>query len=275
MKMLTQRNFVINAVCMSIALSLAFIIPSITNAQTECPMTQAAVISTAGNSNAIGSVSQPFTVPPGYETISGRVRFLSNEWPDWYGTEYNDTYLVRISTSGGSSILDSGSVNSSSWSSGILGYNGKTPEITFTFDAAAYVGQTVTIYFEVRDVGDTYYDSALAIDAVKVIRTEDYVHAESGNMNANGSISGMFGQAVKISFTNVNVLGTTIQVTANTGAFHQSIILPEGSVTFDFHSWGEEPMGWNFDVRTKSGAFIVNYDIESTWVEGMPPNPCY
>lgn len=275
MKILTQRNFIINAICMSMALSLALIIPSIANAQTECPMTQAAVISTAGNSNALGSISQSFIVPPGYETISGRVRFLSNEYPVWYGTAYNDTYLVRISASGGSSILASGNVNSASWSSGILGYNGKTPEITFTFDAAAYVGQTVSIYFEVRDVGDTYYDSALAIDAVKVIQTQDYVHAESGNMNANGSISGLFGQGVKITFSNVNVLGTTIQVTGSNGRFHQSIILPMGSVTFTFSRFGDEPMGWNFDIRTESDAFIVNYEVESTWVEGMPTNPCY
>lgn len=260
---------------MSIAFSLVFIIPSTTNAQTECPMTQAAVISTAGNSNALGSISQSFIVPPGYETVTGRVRFLSNEWPTWYGTEYNDTYLVRFSASGGSNILASGNVNSASWSSGLLGYNGKTPEITFTLDASAYVGQTVTIYFEVRDVGDTYYDSALAIDAVKVVRTQDYVLAESGNMNANGSISGLFGQAVKITFSNVNVLGTTVQVTGSNGAFHQSIILPMGSVTFNFYCFGEEPMGWNFDVRTESDAFIVNYEVESTWVEGMPTNPCY
>jgi len=137
------------------------------------------------------------------------------------------------------------------------------------------VNQPVTIYYEVRDVVDTYYASALAIDAVKVKRTQDYILAESGNMNDNGSISGSFGQAVRITFSNVDVLGTTIQVTGSNGAFRQSHILPMGSLTFDFYDFGEEPMKWNFDIRTKSSTFIVNYEVESTWVEEMPANPCY
>jgi len=46
-------------------------------------------------------------------------------------------------------------------------------------------------------------------------------------------------------------------------------------LTFDFYCFGEEPMDCDFDIRTKSDAFIVNYEVESTWVQGMPTNPCY
>ncbi len=137
------------------------------------------------------------------------------------------------------------------------------------------VGETVTIYFEVRNVGDTYYDSALAIDAVRVVRTQNYLPAGGGSLNSNGSISGAFEQAVKLTFNNVNILGTTIQVTSSSGVTEQSILIPMGSATFTFYNFGEEPQEWNFDVSTVSDAFIVTYEIESTWVEGMPPNPCY
>jgi len=120
----------------------------------ECLVTQAAVISTAGDTNGLGSLSQAFVVPPGYETMSGRVRFLSSEWPTWYGTEYNDTYLARLTAPGKSVILASGNVNSSTWSSGVLGFNGKAPEKNFTVDLSALVGKTANIHYEVRDVGD-------------------------------------------------------------------------------------------------------------------------
>jgi hypothetical protein len=104
-----------------------------------------------------------------------------------------------------------------------------------------------------------------------------YVPAGGGTLNGNGSISGNFGQSVKITFKNVNVLGTTLNIT-DTGPFGETqgiILLPQQSKTFTFSIFGEEPIFWNFDVSTVSDAFIVTYSIESTWVEGMPPNPCF
>lgn len=243
----------------------------------SCPVTQAAVISNAGDQNGLGSLSQSFTIPPAYESLSGRVRFLSNEWPTWYGTEYNDTYLVRLTTPGKLSVLASGNVNSSTWSSGILGYNGKAPEVTFTEDLSGMAGQVANLHYEVRDVGDLLVDSALAIDAMRVFRTQQYVPAGGGSLNSNGTISGAFGQGVKLTFKNINVLGTTLRVKDNSpfGESYGIILLPQQSVTFTFSRFGEEPMGWSFDVSTVSDAFIVTYEIESTWTQGMPVNPCY
>lgn len=243
----------------------------------ECPVTKAAVISNAGNSNSLGSLSQAFNIPPGYETISGRLRFLSNEWPQWFGTEFNDTYLARFAAPGKMSVLASGNVNSSSWSSGSLGYNGKTPEMNYTLDVAGLAGKTASLHYEVRDVGDQVVDSALAIDAVKVIRTEQYVPAGGGTFSGNGTISGTYGQGVKLTFKNLNVLGTTLSVKDNSpfGETKELILAPQQSVTFTFSRFGEEPMGWSFDVSSQSDAFVVGYSIESTWVSGMPPNPCY
>lgn len=244
-----------------------------------CPVTQAAVVSNAGSQSAKGTLSQAFVVPPAYEAVSGRLRFLSNEWPQYYGTEYNDTYLARLTAPGKVEIIASGNVNSSSWSSGMLGYNGATPEINYNVDLSGLVGKTVQLAYEVQDVGDTIVDSALAVDAVKILRTEQFVPVpgEGGALTGSATISGSYGQAVKLTFKNQNILGTTISV-KDTGPFgetKESIILPQQSVTFTFSSFGEEPMGWNFEVSTKSDAFVVSYGVESTWTEGMPPNPCY
>ncbi|MGR5408812.1 hypothetical protein ACP3V3_05425 [Vibrio sp. PNB22_3_1] len=243
----------------------------------ECPVTNAAVVSNAGDSNALGSISQSFNIPPGYETISGRIKFLSNEWPRWFGTEYNDTYLARFAAPGKMSILASGNVNSSSWGAGILGYNGATPEINYTLDVAGLAGKTASLYYEVRDVGDTIVDSALAVDSVKVIRTQQYLPAGGGSFTGNRTIAGTYGQGVKLTFKNLNVLGTTLSVKDSSpfGQTKELILLPQQSVTFTFTRFGEEPMGWSFDVSTKSDAFVVSYSMESTWVTGMPVNPCY
>lgn len=244
-----------------------------------CPVTQAAVVSNAGAQSAKGTLSQAFVVPPAYEQVSGRLRFLSNEWPQYYGTEYNDTYLVRLTAPGKVEIIASGNVNSSTWSSGLLGYNGATPEITYNTDLSGLVGKTVQLAYEVQDVGDTIVDSALAVDAVQILRTEQFVSVEGqgGALTGDATISGSFGQAVKLTFTNQNILGTTISVkdTLPFGQTKESIILPQQSVTFTFLSFGEEPMGWSFDVSTNSDAFVVSYGVESTWTDGMPPNSCY
>ena len=245
-----------------------------------CPEAFAAIISTAGENNGVGSISQAFDVPPGYGAIRGRVRFLSNEWPEYFGSEYNDSYLVRVSTALDTRILAHGNLNSSSWQASDSGYNGAATEINFECDTSNLAGQSLTLHFEVRDVGDLIVDSALAIADVSVVRTESYVYAGGGVLTAANlprSIEANLGQAVRFSFTNNNVLGGHIRV-ADDGAFgstKESIVLPFQTVSFTFTVFGEEPMHRSFTLETISDALVLNYTIESTWIEGMPPNPCY
>jgi len=243
--------------------------------QNGCPIMNAGVVSSAGQ--GVGQLSQSFTVPPGHGMLSGRIKFLSNEWPEFFGTQFNDTFLVRLTTPSGVRVLASGNVNSSSWSPGTLGFNGQTGDINFSIDVSGWVGQTLHLHFEVRDVADLLYPSGIAISDVQLLRTEQFVNAGGGAITGTTQITGAFGQAVRFNFRNLNVLGTTISVRDNTpfGETKQSIILPTGSVTFTFARFGEEPMGWDFTIRTMSDAFIVSYEMESTWVPGMPPNPCF
>lgn len=276
---LQQIGRLIVTLCAGILLATV-VYSKVSYAQAGCPVVRAAVISTAGDSNGKGQLSQSFKVPPGFELIEGRIKFLSNEWPVFFGTEFNDTYLVRITTPAGSSVLASGNLNSSSWSSGASGFNGQTPEIAFSFDLSPFVGQVVTLHFDVRDVGDLVVDSGLAIDGVNIVRTEDFLPVTSGSfVGIGGTISGQMGQGVRLNFTNITVPGTTILVQDLTLPFPSErgpvILLPFLTQSFTFAIFTEEPVFRLFEVATFSDSFIVNYDVESTWVSGMPPNPCF
>lgn len=94
----------------------------------------------------------------------------------------------------------------------------------------------------------------------------------SGVWNRNSSLNLQGGQAMWFKIRNTNVLGTTISITDQTGQVKQSIILPASSVEFVFSCFGAEPMGWRFDIRSDSDAFLVTWELWSTWVPGMPPN---
>ncbi len=94
----------------------------------------------------------------------------------------------------------------------------------------------------------------------------------SGTWNSNTTLNVQGGQAMWFKIRNANVLGTTISITDQAGQNKQSIILPQTTVEFVFSIFGSEPMGWRFDIRTNSDAFMVTWELWSTWVPGMPPN---
>ena len=62
------------------------------------------------------------------------------------------------------------------------------------------------------------------------------------------------------------------QISGSAWLISQSIILPLMTVEFVFAVFGREPMGWQFDISTESDAFLVTWELWSTWVPGMPPN---
>lgn len=38
----------------------------------------------------VGTISQTFVVPPGSVSLVGRLVFLSDEWPAYFGSQFND-----------------------------------------------------------------------------------------------------------------------------------------------------------------------------------------
>lgn len=101
---------------------------------------------------------------------------------------------------------------------------------------------------------------------------ENFRLLTSGVWNSNTTLTVQGGQAMWFKIRNTNVLGTTISITDQARQNKQSIILPLTSVEFVFSIFGSEPMGWRFDVSTNSDAFMVTWELWSTWVAGDPPN---
>jgi hypothetical protein len=104
----------------------------------------------------------PFVVGEG-ATISGRLRFLSYEYPDYYGSEYNDLFSVALATPHGAVILATGNLNNSTWGEGSQGYTGGAETLAFNEDLGRFAGQTVELQVHVANVADTFYDSAVAV----------------------------------------------------------------------------------------------------------------
>jgi peptidoglycan hydrolase-like protein with peptidoglycan-binding domain len=93
-----------------------------------------------------------------------------------------------------------------------------------------------------------------------------------GIWNGNTTISVRGGQAMNFVIRNLNVLGTTISITDNFGQTQSRIIPPFGTINLLFTAFGCEPMGWSFRISTSSDAFLVGWQLCSTWVPGEPRN---
>jgi hypothetical protein len=95
----------------------------------------------------------------------------------------------------------------------------------------------------------------------------------SGSWNAGSTMHAQGGQAMTFKVKNASVLGTTLTITSNLDGTRSLIIPPLTTMDFEFTCFGSEPMGWKFDISTDSAAFIVTWDLYSTWVPGDLPNP--
>ena len=96
---------------------------------------------------------------------------------EYVGSKYDDTFSAKIYNAGGDECneLVHESVNTADWHnvSGVDFAGGdhtayQTGWKTVEFDVSCYSGQYVTLLFEVWDVGDSSYDTAVLIDNVRV-----------------------------------------------------------------------------------------------------------
>ncbi|GGR71534.1 hypothetical protein GCM10008959_36550 [Deinococcus seoulensis] len=128
---------------------------------------QAAVVSSADSYRVQGTLSKTFKPTSCDTDLKGQVRFLSNEYPTWYGTQYNDSYMVTLTTPYGVQTLASGNLNSSAWQGGLGGYSGATPVIPINIDLTQFPQDDgplpMTLSMSVSDVGDSIIDSAVAV----------------------------------------------------------------------------------------------------------------
>jgi len=94
----------------------------------------------------------------------------------------------------------------------------------------------------------------------------------SGSWNSDARLAYQGGQIMHFKVTNVNILGTTITIRSNLGGKKSILIPPLMTVDIRFDCFGGEPMGWTFNVSTDSDAFIVTWELYSSWIPGDAPN---
>jgi hypothetical protein len=114
-------------------------------------------------------------------------RFYSEEFTDFCGSEYQDTFEAQLETSAGSKKLVSANVDALCGPSDCFGCGGQyfgltpsdvafdqgdvynTPWKTETVDVKPFAGAgPVTLRLFSTDVGDSIYDSAILIDGVNI-----------------------------------------------------------------------------------------------------------
>jgi hypothetical protein len=139
-----------------------------------------AVIDTGGQPGAIASsLQQVFTVPAGATTLRIDYNYVSEELPEWVGSEFQDPFRVLITPAGGAQTVEEEvTVDSASTSFTVIGdcgfeggdaTCGATGWRTASVNLSAYAGQTVTIelLFTVTDLGDDIYDTRVLVDNIR------------------------------------------------------------------------------------------------------------
>lgn len=146
------------------------------------------IISTGlGYTDQTGELSQSFCIPNGAESMSFSWRFYSEEFTDFCGSEYQDTFEAQLETTAGSVKLVSANVDALCGPSDCFGCGGQyfgltpsdvafdqgdvynTPWKTETIDVKPFAGAgPVTLRLFSTDVGDSIYDSAILIDGVNI-----------------------------------------------------------------------------------------------------------
>ncbi|WP_417367256.1 hypothetical protein [Flavobacterium beibuense] len=96
--------------------------------------------------------------------------------------------------------------------------------------------------------------------------------SDSGSWNSDTTYIKKGGQNMTFKVKNINLLGTTLVIESNLGGTKSMIIPPQMTMNFEFTCFGAEPMNWSFDISTSSDAFIVTWELYSTWVAGDPSN---
>lgn len=139
------------------------------------------------------------TLPPGLNRMSFDYTFLSAESPDFVGTRFNDTFTATVSdTLGPNRQIATTSVTSAVFHPASAATVGPCPfqlladnaaEVDFVFNQEGFSqedagttgvqhvnvpvsGGTVTVTFDIRDLGDGILDSAVILDNLRFSRTE-------------------------------------------------------------------------------------------------------
>jgi len=121
------------------------------------------------------SLTLEMVVPSGATTLSFDFRFMSEEYPEYVGSAYNDFFYTYLTNSSGKYQIafdDNGhiiNVNNNFFNPGIYPvgtvFDGTTKRLTTTENV--HEEERITLQFMVGDVGDGVYDTAVFLDNVR------------------------------------------------------------------------------------------------------------
>ncbi len=133
-----------------------------------------------GSVGATGSaIKQRFRVPAGVKTLRVDFNFVSEEFPEFVGSVFNDSFRATVTTPNGETTFAEVSVNQSGGFSmiGDCGFpggdttTGQTGWRTGSVDLSTFSGTGVTIevdlLFSANDAGDDIYDTHVLVDNIR------------------------------------------------------------------------------------------------------------
>ncbi|MEM7359465.1 MAG: choice-of-anchor L domain-containing protein [Pseudomonadota bacterium] len=125
------------------------------------------------------SLSQSFRVPAGVGNLSFDFNFVSEEFPEWVGSQYNDAFTATVTTPNGETTFAQTSVNLAQ-NVGLIGdcnfpagdtTCGQTGWLQGTVDLSPFANVafpiTVNLVFGTTDAGDNIYDTHVLVDNMR------------------------------------------------------------------------------------------------------------
>jgi len=143
-----------------------------------------AVVDTGGQAGQVASsLKQTFRVPAGARTLRIDFNYVSEELPEWQGSQFQDPFRVLVTPAGGSqttvlevTVDNVGPEGPGGFTIiGDCGFDGGDPTCgmtdwrTASVDLSQFAGQNVTIelLFTVTDVGDNIFDTRVFVDNIR------------------------------------------------------------------------------------------------------------
>jgi hypothetical protein len=131
---------------------------------------------------ASSGLEQSFQVPTGTRYLLLSYNVVSEEYPEYVGTEYNDVFNATLFTPSGQREIVFADVNGVVWLGAVNGVPdshgsgdltwGQTGWRTVAIDVSDFAGTDDTLTLTVHDVGDTIYTTIVLLDSVRLSNEE-------------------------------------------------------------------------------------------------------
>ena len=176
-------------------------------------------------------------VPAGMKALVADLNFLSNEYPKYIGTKFDDTVNATLSTPNGTQTFFVTSVNVAPFVSSPTIYGGETGFFPWIFDLTGLQGKKIQIGFNISDVGDTAVTSALLIDHLRFVSQGLFISPSSGTVALGGTrqfSTKQVGAKLPVTWSINGIAGgnATVGTITTAGLYHAPNTFPTGkSVT--------------------------------------------